>query len=238
MDRSKEILPEAGRKARDGHEYRLPTEAEWEYGCRGGASSKDSVPFYLKSGPTSSLSGGQINFDGNSPYGDGVKGKYLERTGACGSFAESVNAFGLCDMHGNVWEWCEDWYGDYPKERVKDPTGPGEGSDRVIRGGCWSGSGQGCRAAPASGTRRPAGTRTSASGLPEFPSGSRQESRTAAEPGAEAGGRSRGAGGSRSGDGACPLASAGRRRCSRQRGRGSRGRSPLIENRFLLCTDV
>ncbi len=144
---AKKFCQKLAEKLRDGHEYRLPTEAEWEYGCRGGASSKDSVPFYLKSGPTSSLSGGQINFDGNSPYGDGVKGKYLERTGRCGSFAESVNAFGLCDMHGNVWEWCEDWYGDYPKERVKDPTGPGEGSDRVFRGGCWGGNGRLCRAA-------------------------------------------------------------------------------------------
>ena len=79
----------------------------------------------------------------------------FERTGRCGSFAESVNAFGLYDMHGNVWEWCEDWYGKYPKERVKDPTGPGEGSDRVFRGGGWSDRGQDCRAANRYGNAPP-----------------------------------------------------------------------------------
>jgi formylglycine-generating enzyme required for sulfatase activity len=136
-----------GEKRGDGQEFRLPTEAEWEYACRGGRSSKDSAPFCLKNGPTSSLSGGQINFDGNFPHGDGRKGKYLERTAPCGSFGESVNAFGLYDMHGNVSEWCGDWYGKYPTKRVTDPTGPREGSDRVIRGGSWVNLGHGCRAA-------------------------------------------------------------------------------------------
>ena len=127
--------------------------------------SKDSFPFYLKSGPTSSLSGGQINFNGTIPYGNGGKGQYLERTARCGSFPDSVNAFGLYDMHGNVWEWCEDWYGKYPTERVTDPAGPPEGSDRVFRGGGWNYGGQHCRAAnrvlgsagpPAPGPRLPA----------------------------------------------------------------------------------
>ncbi len=143
---AKKFCQKLGEKLRDRQEYRLLTEAEWEYACRGGSSSKDSVPFYLKSGATSSLSGGQINFAGNYPYGEGVKGKYLERTARCASFAESVNAFGLSDMHGNVWEWCEDWYGEYPKERAKDPTGPKEGSDRVVRGGSWLMKGPSCRA--------------------------------------------------------------------------------------------
>jgi formylglycine-generating enzyme required for sulfatase activity len=58
-----------------------------------------------------------------------------------------ANAFGLYDMHGNVYQWCSDWYGDYPAERVIDPTGPGTGSDRVIRGGGWNVIAWYCRAA-------------------------------------------------------------------------------------------
>jgi len=144
---AKDFCRKVGEKLQDGQAYHLPTEAEWEYACRGGASSKDSFPFYLMGGPTSSLSGGQINFDGNNPYGDGTKGNYLERTARCGSFAESVNGFGLYDMHGNVWEWCEDWYGEYPKGKVVDPHGPSEGSGRVYRGGSCSDDSVGCRAA-------------------------------------------------------------------------------------------
>jgi formylglycine-generating enzyme required for sulfatase activity len=146
-EQAKAFCDKLGEKRGDGQEYRLPTEAEWEYACRGGRSSKDSVPFYLKSGPTSSLSGGQINFEGARPYGDGKPGKSLGRTAPCGSFAEDVNAFGLSDMHGNVAEWCGDWYGKYPTERVKDPSGPPGGSGQVIRGGCWNSYGQRCRAA-------------------------------------------------------------------------------------------
>jgi formylglycine-generating enzyme required for sulfatase activity len=146
-EEAKAFCDKVGEKQKDGQLYRLPTEAEWEYACRGGRSSKDSVPFYLKSGPSSSLSGGQINFKASHPYGDGKEGKYLERTAPCGSFAEDVNAFGLSDMHGNVAEWCGDWYGKYPTERVTDPTGPPGGSARVFRGGGWSDRGRNCRAA-------------------------------------------------------------------------------------------
>jgi formylglycine-generating enzyme len=146
-DQAQAFCKKVGEKVGDGQEYRLPTEAEWEYACRGGRSSKESAPFYLKAGPSSSLSGDQINFDGNYPYGDGKKGKYLERTASVAKFSDSVNEFGLYDMHGNVWEWCGDWYGKYPTERVTDPTGPPEGPDRVLRGGSWDSSGQSCRAA-------------------------------------------------------------------------------------------
>jgi formylglycine-generating enzyme required for sulfatase activity len=119
----------------------LPTEAEWEYSCRGGRSS--SNPFGIGDG--TSLSSSQANFDGNSPYGGAGKGTYLEKTCAVGSYP--ANALGLHDMHGNVWEWCSDWYGEYPAGKVSDPTGPKEGSRRVRRGGGWSDLAGGCRAA-------------------------------------------------------------------------------------------
>ena len=175
-DQAREFCNKAEKILDDGQQYRLPTEAEWEYACRGGASSKDSFPFYLKNGPTASLSGGQINFDGNFPYGNGKRGQALGRTARCGSFPDSVNELGLYDMHGNVWQYCSDWYREYPTERVTDPTGPLQGSGRVIRGGGWNGRGQDCRAAYRSGIAPPAGTSASASGLPGFPSGSKQES--------------------------------------------------------------
>jgi formylglycine-generating enzyme len=121
--------------------YRLPTEAEWEYSCRGGRSS--SSPFGIGDG--TSLPSTIANVDGNLPYGGAAKGPYLEKTCRVGSYP--TNAFGLYDMHGNVWEWCGDWYGEYPSGKITDPTGPKEGSRRVWRGGCWSSSAVGCRAA-------------------------------------------------------------------------------------------
>jgi formylglycine-generating enzyme required for sulfatase activity len=127
--------------------YRLPTEAEWEYACRGGATSKDSFPFYLKNGPSRSLSAGQINFTSANPYGDGKAGKGLDRPAKVASFPEAVNAFGLHDMHGNVWELCQDMYGEYPKGKTIDRGGPERGPAQVIRGGGFDSNGQGCRAA-------------------------------------------------------------------------------------------
>jgi formylglycine-generating enzyme required for sulfatase activity/uncharacterized caspase-like protein len=121
--------------------YRLPTEAEWEYSCRGGRSS--SSPFGIGDGI--SLSSSQANFDGNYPYGGAGKGTYLQKTCAVGSYP--ANALGLHDMHGNVWEWCADWYENYPAGKVTDPTGPKEGSHRVLRGGSWDISAWCCRAA-------------------------------------------------------------------------------------------
>ncbi len=115
-------------ETQSGRVYRLPTEAEWEYSCRGGATL--SKPFHLGD----SLSSRQANFDGNYPYGDAPKGKNLERTSKVGSY--STNAFGLFDMHGNVVEWCQDGYAPFDLSIVKDPTGPATSPEnrRVIRG--------------------------------------------------------------------------------------------------------
>ncbi len=116
-----------------GYLYRLPSDAEWEYACRGGATSEEdcSYHFYFEK-PTNDLSSTQANFNGNSPFGKGEKGPYLGRPTKVGSYAP--NKLGLYDMHGNVWQWCEDLFG--PKV-----------SDRVIRGGCWLTAGTNCQAA-------------------------------------------------------------------------------------------
>lgn len=129
-----------GKKPR-GYVYLLPTEAEWEYSCRGGASSYQAFHF------GNSLSSTQANFDGNYPYGGADKGPYLERTCKVGSYPP--NAFGLYDMHGNVWEWCQDWYGEkyYATSPPRDPDSPPNVSYRVLRGGCWGSTGQSCRSA-------------------------------------------------------------------------------------------
>ena len=112
--------------------YRLPTEAEWEYACRAGTST----PFHYGN----DLRSGTANFWGPDPTGT-----YLDRTTTVGSYAP--NAFGLYDMHGNVWEWCLDWYGGYPVGNVSDPRGPASGSYRVIRGGSWGLVSRYCRSA-------------------------------------------------------------------------------------------
>jgi formylglycine-generating enzyme required for sulfatase activity len=118
--------------------YRLPTEAEWEYACRAGTST----PFSTGGNITTS----QANYDGGYPYSNNAKGSYREKTTPVGSF--SSNAWGLYDMHGNVWEWCWDWYGDYSSAAQTDPEGPASsGSSRVRRGGSWDNYGRGLRSA-------------------------------------------------------------------------------------------
>jgi formylglycine-generating enzyme required for sulfatase activity len=130
-----------------GRKYRLPTEAEWEYSCRGGAPSYQVFHF------GDSLSSRQANFNGEEPYGGADKGTYLQRTRKPGSYAK--NGFGLFDMHGNVWEWCADWYdkGYYARSPREAPLGPSGGSLRVVRGGGWCNVGQLCRSANRSGCR-------------------------------------------------------------------------------------
>jgi uncharacterized protein (TIGR02996 family) len=124
-----------------GWTYRLPSEAEWEYACRGGASS--STPFCFGK----SLSSAQANFRGAYPYGGAEEGPNLGRTCPVGSYR--ANAWGLFDLHGNVWEWCLDWFDEdyYGNSPAQDPLGPSNGSNRVIRGGGRSDLGRDCRAA-------------------------------------------------------------------------------------------
>jgi len=108
----------------EGFEYTLPTEAQWEYACRAGttgdyAGNLDSMGWY------SSNSGSKTH-----PVG-----------------TKQANAWGLYDMHGNVWEWCSDLYGSYPSGSVTDPRGASSGSNRVNRGGSWNNGASSCRSA-------------------------------------------------------------------------------------------
>ncbi len=133
---------------KEGAEYRLPTEAEWEYACRAGTTSRYSF--------------------GDDPEGlarvgnvadAAAKAKFSDWSGTISARAGHVftapageflaNAFGLHDMHGNVWEWCADWYGKdyYANSPVDHPTGPTSGPYRVVRGGGWSNRPRDCRSA-------------------------------------------------------------------------------------------
>jgi uncharacterized protein (TIGR02996 family) len=122
-----------------GRRYHLPSEAQWEYACRGGAVSYTS--FHL--GKT--LESTQSNFHGSYPHGGAPKGPFLGRPSPVGSYP--ANAFALYDMHGNVCEWCLDWYDKYYYRNSprKDPQGPGSGRHRVLRGGAWNTLGIFCR---------------------------------------------------------------------------------------------
>ena len=120
-------LSEMPEEKKAGRKYRLPTESEWEYACRAGTTT----PYHFGS----QLNGRQANCDGTVPYGTETKGPYLEKTSPVGTYP--ANTWGLCDMHGNVWEWCSDWFGGYSGS-VTDPSGPATGSYRVCRGGGWN----------------------------------------------------------------------------------------------------
>jgi len=126
--------------------YRLPREGEWEYICRGGQCSKHTLPFQFAE-PQKSLSSTEANFNGNQPYRGAAQGPYLERTTKVGAY-QKPNRFGIHDMHGNVYEWCEDWYDEkyYATSPKADPTGAEKGVFRVLRGGDWNSDGGSCRA--------------------------------------------------------------------------------------------
>ncbi len=120
--------------------YRLPSEAEWEYACRAGTTTEFAFG--------DSLSSEQANFNGDYPYGSAKKSIYREKTTPVGSF--DPNAFGPYDMHGNVWEWCEDvWHGDYKESPIDGSAwlNDGDSTYRIVRGGSWYNNGSRCRSA-------------------------------------------------------------------------------------------
>ncbi|PPD04691.1 MAG: sulfatase-modifying factor protein [Methylobacter sp.] len=115
----------------------LPTEAQWEYACRAGTQTPFSFGEQIDSS--------QVNFIGMTPYNSGKPREFRAQTVAVKSLPP--NAWGLYEMHGNVWEWCRDWSGSYPTESVTDPQGPDTGDYRVLRGGSWILFGVYCRSA-------------------------------------------------------------------------------------------
>jgi formylglycine-generating enzyme required for sulfatase activity/tRNA A-37 threonylcarbamoyl transferase component Bud32 len=118
--------------------YRLPSEAEWEYACRAGTTT----PFYFGESITPEL----VNYDGNYTYGSAPKGQYRQQTTDVGSFPP--NAFGLYDMHGNVWEWCFDDYIDSYSDAPKDGSAlTGRSNEKVLRSGSWGIHPNYCRSA-------------------------------------------------------------------------------------------
>lgn len=116
---------------------RLPTEAEWEYACRAGTTT----PFNTGN----NLIASQADYNANYPYLNNQKGEYRKKTLPVGSFPP--NAWGLFDMHGNVYEWCSDWYDLLSSEPQTNPTGPEIGYRKVRRGGGWGSDANHCRSA-------------------------------------------------------------------------------------------
>ena len=121
----------------------LPTEAQWEYACRGDA--EPNTPFWFGD----QIHSGQINFDGGEPLPGGKKSEYRQATVPVKALP--CNGWGLYQMHGNVWEWCADWYAPYRLGEAEDPADPSEAptesARRVLRGGAWFSQARYCRSA-------------------------------------------------------------------------------------------
>lgn len=122
--------------------YRLPTEAEWEYSCRAG-----TVTAYSWGDAIDCTRAMYDNSDKSPGCRDYIKSRSLSIGAPAPVKSYSPNPWGLYDMHGNVWEWCSDWYGDYSKGPATDPMGPDSGPGRVRRGGSWFKIGEYCRSA-------------------------------------------------------------------------------------------
>ena len=116
---------------------RLPTEAEWEYACRAGTTSPFNTGNCFKKL--------QVNYYGEHPYSNCDTTEYNGKTTPVGSFFP--NAFGLYDMHGNVWEWCNDWYEKYQTTSQNNTQGTKTGTEKVSRGGSWFSYAADCRSA-------------------------------------------------------------------------------------------
>ena len=122
----------------EGWAYRLPTEAEWEHGCRAGTDTTFEFGDFMN--------GTNGNCNGRQPYPSGTAiGPNLQRPTPVGNY--EPNALGLYEMHGNVWEWCSDWYTAEPPSVSRNPPGPTNGKFRVVRGGAWDYDAYYCRSA-------------------------------------------------------------------------------------------
>ena len=123
--------------------YRLPTEAEWEYACRSGSTTAYTWGEAIDC--SKAMFSNKRKKSGECLDHVRSRGLAVDRPAPVKSYPP--NDWGLYDMHGNVWEWCHDWYGDYPNDPVVDPLGHSSGTKKIRRGGSWFGPGYSCRSA-------------------------------------------------------------------------------------------